>query len=70
MTRRLATQATALGLAVITTLTLMSGIHQLAAPAAVQDTLAAPATVHDTLAGTGQPAAQVVVITGKRIAQG
>lgn len=60
MTRRFATQAAALGLAVITTLTLMSGIHQLAAPAAAQD----------ALAGTGQAPAQVVVITGKRIAQG
>jgi hypothetical protein len=58
MTRRFAAQATALGLAIVTTLTLMSGIHQLATPAAG----------HDTLARTA-PAAQVVVITGKRIAQ-
>ncbi len=61
MTRRFATQATALGLALVTTLTLMSGIHQ----------LAAPATGHDTLAHTAPASApaQVVVITGKRIAQ-
>jgi len=57
MTRRFATQATALGLAIVTTLTLMSGIHQLAAPANGEDTLARTAP------------AQVVVITGKRIAQ-
>lgn len=60
MNRRIATQATALGLAVIATLTLMSGIHQLAAPAAAQD----------ALAGAAKAPAQVVVITGKRIAQG
>ena len=60
MTRRLATQATALGLALITTLTLMNSIQQLAAPAAVQN----------TLAGASQAPARVVVITGKRMAQG
>jgi hypothetical protein len=60
MTRRLATQATALGLAFVTTLTLMNSIQQLAAPAAVQD----------TLAGAAQAPARVVVITGKRMAQG
>lgn len=59
MTRRFAAQATALGLAIVTTLTLMSGIHQLAAPDAG----------HDTLARTAPAPAQVVVITGKRIAQ-
>jgi hypothetical protein len=59
MTRRFATQATALGLAVVTTLTLMSGIQQ----------LAAPASGHDTLARTAPAPAQVVVIIGKRVAQ-
>ena len=58
MTRRLATQAAALGLAVIATLTLMSGIHQLAAPDAD-----AKAMAHSTTAPS-----QVVVVTGKRLA--
>ena len=59
MTRRIAPQVTALGLAIVTTLTLMSGIHQLAVPAAG----------HDTLARTAPAPAQVVVVTGKRLAQ-
>lgn len=58
MTRRIATQVTALGLAVIATLTLMSGIHQ----------LAAPADVHEALAGAAP--VQVVVVTGKRMPRG
>lgn len=60
MTRRLATQATALGLAVIATLTLMTGIHQ----------LAAPADAHQALAGAAQAPVQVVVVTGKRMPRG
>ena len=43
MNHRLATQATALGLAFIATLTLMGGIHQLAAAADAQGMLAAAA---------------------------
>ena len=60
MTRRLATQATALGLALVTTLAMLGGIHQLAAPEAD-----AAAMAHATTAP-----AQVVVITGKRLPQG
>ena len=60
MNHRLAAQATALGLAFIATLTLMGGIHQLAAAADAQGMLAAAA----------KAPAQVVVITGKRLNQG
>lgn len=62
MTRRIATQATALGLAFVATFAVMSGIHQLAVPAAVTDTIARP--------GDAPAPVQVVVVTGKRMAQG
>lgn len=58
-TARTASRATALGLAVVTTLVLMTSIQQLATP----DTGA------DKLARSAPASTQVVVITGKRVAQ-
>lgn len=58
-TAQITVQATALALALVTTLSLMGGIDQLAKPAASPLTLASKAPA----------ATQVIVITGKRLAQ-
>jgi hypothetical protein len=69
MNRSLSTQLSALGLAAFVTLSLMGGIQHLATITTPADTMAqaAPASAVST---ADAAAAQVVVITGKRMVQG